>query len=126
MLRGYEIYWSEDAPAGSGRRLGLYLHWEAQTSVDEWLKVFVHVIDGNGQLVAQHDGVPALWTYPTNNWAVGERVVDFHSLPVDVSLERGTFTIQVGLYDPGTGDRVAVLGPSGAPTGDHIVLETFD
>jgi hypothetical protein len=125
LLNGYELYQSDDAPSGSGRRIGLYLHWEPAEPVSEWLKVFVHVMDGDGQLVAQHDSVPALWTYPTNEWAVGERVVDFHSLSFDTALGSGPYTIRVGLYDGGTGQRIPILDSSGTPGDDHVVLEPF-
>jgi hypothetical protein len=124
-LTGYDLYRSNDAPPGSGRRVGLYLHWKATAPIGQWLKVFVHVMDANGNLVAQHDGLPALWTYPTNSWAVGEEVVDFHPLLFDAAQGDGLYTIRVGLYDPGSGQRVSVLDASGAPAGDHVVLETF-
>jgi hypothetical protein len=130
LLSGYELYQSDDAPSGGGRRIGLYLHWEPTEPVSEWLKVFVHVMDGDGQLVAQHDSVPALWTYPTNEWAVGEPVVDFHSLSLDTALGPGPYTVRVGLYDGGTGQRIPILDSSGTPGSgtpgvDHVVLEPF-
>ena len=125
LLTGYELYQSDDAPSGSGRRIGLYLHWEPTEPVSQWLKVFVHVMDGEDQLVAQHDSVPALWTSPTNEWVVGESVVDFHSLLLDAALGPGPYTIRVGLYDGGTGQRIPILDSSGTPGDDHVVLDPF-
>jgi hypothetical protein len=125
VLSGYELYQSDDAPPGSGRRIGLYLHWEPAQPVGQWLKIFVHVMDGDGQLVAQHDSVPALWTYPTNEWAEGESILDFHSMSFDAALGPGPYTILVGLYDGGTGQRILILDSSGTPGDDAVVLETF-
>jgi len=107
-LTGYELYQSADQPPGRGHRAGLYLHWRAAVPVAQSLKVFVHVFNADGQLVTQHDSIPALWTYPVERWAVEETVVDFHPLffPPDVGL--GPFTVQVGFYDAGTGARVPV------------------
>lgn len=124
-LVGYEMTSSHDMPPGSGVRLGLYLHWEAATPVSQPLKVFVHVLDGAGQLVAQHDSVPALWTYPLERWTPGERVVDFHPIYLAPDLIEGPLTIHVGWYDPATGRRFAVLTPGTAPGDDHIALGTF-
>jgi hypothetical protein len=98
------------------------------------LKVFVHAFDANGQLVCQHDSVPALWTHPASEWNVGEKVIDFHPLTVDAAQARGPITIQVGLYDAATGQRIILLDPSTAPgtdkgdgpRADSVILETVD
>jgi hypothetical protein len=76
----------------------------------------VHLLNGEGKLVAQDDNIPALWTYPTNDWKPGEVIVDFHQFPVDSSVPPGDYTLQVGLYDPDSGGRVA------AGADDHVVL----
>jgi hypothetical protein len=128
VLTGYELYQSADLPQGSGRRLGVYLHWKATAPVSSFLKVFVHVFDEAGQLVTQHDGIPALWTSPTLDWTTGDTVVDFHPLLFDTALGRGPFTIRVGLYDAGTLQRIPVLDSAADPSGqakDYVVLETF-
>lgn len=132
VLTGYEIYQGTDLPAGSGQRAGLYLHWEATTPVESHLKVFVHVFDEAGQMVTQHDSVPALWTFPSAHWVAGDQVVDFHPLAFDAAAGRGPFTIQVGLYDTATLQRIPVLDvPADSPSAgsghgnDYVVLETL-
>jgi hypothetical protein len=133
LLTGYELYQSSDMPQDSGRSIGIYLHWEATSAVNTLLKVFVHVFDETGQLVTQHDGMPALWTQPISEWNVGETVIDFHPLMFDGAQGRGPFTVRVGLYDAGTGQRIMVQDSSmdsvtntgDGPTKDSVVLETF-
>jgi hypothetical protein len=122
-LTGYELYQSADQPPGSGRRVGLYLHWRTSAPVSQYLKVFVHVLNVDGQLVAQHDSIPALWTYPVDHWTVGETVVDFHPLLFAPDVGSGPFTVQVGFYDAGTGARVPVQ--TGETAGDAIVVTQF-
>ncbi|HOU14714.1 MAG TPA: glycosyltransferase family 39 protein [Anaerolineae bacterium] len=107
-LTGYELYQSADQPPGSGQRVGLYLHWRTSAPVAQFLKVFVHVLGADGQLVTQHDSVPALWTYPVDRWAVGETVVDFHPLLFGPDAGSGPFTILVGFYDGNSGARIPV------------------
>ncbi len=107
-LIGYELYQSGDQPSGHGYRAGLYLHWRASAPVSQYLKVFVHVLNTEGQLISQHDSIPALWTYPLDRWAAGETVVDFHPLRFTPDAGKGPFTVLVGFYDAGTGARISV------------------
>jgi hypothetical protein len=124
-LEGYETHLSEDMPKRDQQhRLGVYLHWQATQPVTQMLKVFVHVIDADGQLVGQHDGIPALWTYPTDKWQAGETVVDFHSIILEESLPAGVYTIRVGLYGEDIG-RVAILDSPEAPVDNAFTLKTF-
>lgn len=105
-LECYEARVSQDVPAGSGWRVSVYLNWRTEARLDASLKVFVHLLNSEGKLVAQDDSVPALWTYPTDEWKPGEVIVDFHEFVVDASVPPGAFTLWVGLYDPDTGARV--------------------
>jgi hypothetical protein len=90
--------------------------------VTKKLKVFVHVLGSGGQLVAQDDGLPALWTYNTDAWQVGETVVDFHQVVWEQTSGSPPYTIQVGLYTEEEG-RVPVTSPAGVD--DSLRLETF-
>ncbi len=67
----YELYQSADQPPGRGHRAGLYLHWRASAPIAQYLDVFVHVFNADGQLVSQHDSIPAPWTYPGGNYSGG-------------------------------------------------------
>jgi len=115
-LECYEAHVSQDVPVHSGRRVAVYLSWRTGSRLDASLKVFVHLLNAEGRLVAQDDSIPVLWTYPTDEWKPGEVIVDFHQFSVDAGLPPGAYTLQIGLYDPDTGARVAV----GAD--DHVML----
>ena len=86
---------------------------------------FVDVVKSDlaGQLVTQHDGIPALWTYSTDRWEVGETVMDYHPLAFE-TLPSGSYTIRVGLYTEDKGP-VAVVDASGAPQGDWTTLPSL-
>jgi hypothetical protein len=118
----YEAHISQDAPKGSGRRVGVYLNWRTDDRLENSLRVFAHVLDASGQIVAQDDSIPALWTYPTNEWEAGKVVVDFHQFPLDASLPPGEYTLQVGLYDDKTGARVNCIDETHHPVNDKVVL----
>jgi hypothetical protein len=124
-LECYEVHVAQDAPAGSGRRAGVYLNWRADSQISTSLKVFVHLLAAGGRLVAQDDSGPALWTYPTDTWKPGQVVVDFHQFPVDAQLSPGSYTLQVGLYDEATGTRLSRVDTAGSAVDDKAILTTL-
>ncbi len=121
-LECYAAHVSQNVPAGSGRRIGVYLSWRTQSKLDASFKVFVHLLDSTGRLVAQHDGVPTVWTYPTNQWEPGQAVVDFHQIPIDANVPPGEYTLQAGLYDEETGARVQRVDAVGNSMADAVAL----
>ncbi len=90
-------------PAGS--ELNVSLLWQALEETEENYTVFVHVLDRNGQLIAQHDGVPAYGTRPMDTWQVGERILDEHEILLPQEVEERWASLVVGLYEPQTGER---------------------
>lgn len=105
-LRGY-AFPQEAAP---GDILALELSWEALAPVDRDYQVFIHLVDGEGNLVAQRDGQPVLWTRPTSSWRPGEEIADRYGLLLPGSLEPGSLSVRVGMYLPQGGERLAVDG----------------
>jgi hypothetical protein len=85
-------------------------------------KVFVHLIDGTGQIVSQLDGVPVRWTRPFRSWQQGEELLDVYalSLPDDVDVKQ--LSLRVGVYNPETGARVPVSTRSGERQPDDAVV----
>jgi hypothetical protein len=121
-LLGYDLAVSADQPVGTGSRVGVYLYWRATEPLTESLKVFVHLLDPQGNIVAQHDSKPAVWTYDTRDWQPGEVIVDFHCVKVGPVVEDSDYTVVVGLYNENTGVRWPVSDDSGQPARDHIEL----
>ena len=122
---GYDLAVSEDQPVGTGSRVGVYMYWRTTEPLTESLKVFVHVVDSQGSIVAQHDGKPVQWTYDTRDWQPGEVIVDFHCVKVNPGVEEGDYTVAVGLYNENTGERWPVVDDSGQIVNDHIELATI-
>ena len=104
--------------------VGVYLDWRPDRPLPSY-KVFIHVLDENGQLVAQDDSIPALWTYPTSSWQPGETVVDFHRVRLSNADPNKPYTLVVGMYDEATGDRLGRIDASGKVIDDKVVLETL-
>ncbi|HQE92726.1 MAG TPA: hypothetical protein PLH19_08250 [Anaerolineae bacterium] len=100
-LVGYD--WIEDA---SRSQLTLTLLWRADAYPGGSYKVFVHGVEAaTGRVLAQSDTVPAGWTRPTQEWQIGEYIVDTHSLALSSEAISGV-EIRVGLYSERTGHRL--------------------
>ncbi len=104
---GYDVFPSHQiAPAGV---VELRLAWKARESLLANYSVFVHLVDGDGQLVAQQDNWPVRGTRPTVTWKPGELVADYYSLPIPLNVSPGRYVIYAGLYDADSGKRLPVF-----------------
>jgi hypothetical protein len=74
------------------------LIWQPLRQLDTRYRVFVHLIDANGHIIAQSDADPANWTRPTTGWLPNEYISDIHRLPAPDQPYR----LRIGLYDPET------------------------
>jgi hypothetical protein len=108
-LDGYAV----TAVTQPGDAILLTLQWQSLASVSEDYQVFVHLLDRDGNKIAQADGQPVQWLRPTSTWRPGERIADRYGLLLPPNLPGGEYTIAVGLYHPVTGQRLPVsAGPS--------------
>ena len=85
--------------------LSLRLAWRAERETPTSYRVFVHLVDQTGQIVAQSDGEPAGWSRPTTGWLPGEIILDEHTLDLG-NAPAGAYELRIGLYDPLGGGRV--------------------
>jgi hypothetical protein len=121
-LLGYHLNSTE---LSSTATLTVTLFWQSDGEITADNHVFVHLLDEEGGLVAQHDGVPG-GGQPTWSWQEGEVVPDSHRLvvPQEVLFRTGTYTVSVGLYDYGTKMRLPAVMPDGTRlTADRIPLQ---
>jgi hypothetical protein len=93
-------------------RVHVTLHWSCLEPMDRDYVVFVHLLAGEGSLVAQADGPPTGGDYPTSVWSPGEKILDQHVLNIE-DLPLGTYSLQVGMYLLETGQRLRVTDPGG-------------
>jgi hypothetical protein len=96
--------------------------WQAIQPQAESYSVFVHVVDQDGAIIAQHDGVPQ-GDYPLYRWVAGEVVLDEVTIPLPRDLPAGFYRVRVGFYRPETGERLPVVESSGEAGADYIWLD---
>ncbi len=122
-LLGYRL-WDEEVKVGEVMRLTLY--WEASGEVSKDYKVFVHLMDGAGRLVAQRDSEPVGGSKPTTGWEIGEEIVDRYGILVSEGTLSGSYELVVGMYDPVSGERLPIVGQGGWVIGDRVSLGTVE
>jgi hypothetical protein len=123
-LVGYEV---KREGKDAQETLKTTLYWRANSPVERSYKVFVHVYDEEGRVVAQRDRVPALGIRPTTSWESGEVIADRYHIELSRELPPGTYSIATGMYDAASGRRLPVLGSDGERlSDDRVVLEYLD
>lgn len=95
-----------DAPAqvAPDDTFAVSLYWRALAPTPGDYKVFVHLFSFEGALVAQHDGQPVNWAYPTTAWQAGDYILDRHAITLTAGLARGDYRVVVGMYDAAAPD----------------------
>ncbi len=119
-LLGYAL--SEDQKAQEVR---LTVWWQALQTPELDYTRFVHLYDPETEeIVAQEDGAPRGWTYPTTWWLKGEVVSETVKLSMS-GAPQGTYHLAVGWYIPETMNRLTVTGADDALVSDNRVTLTL-
>ncbi|NOZ30106.1 MAG: phospholipid carrier-dependent glycosyltransferase [Chloroflexi bacterium] len=120
-LLGYDIQPRQATP---GDVLSITLYWQALAEMDRPYKVFVHLVDENGQIRGQRDSEPLNGEAPTTTWVPGEVLQDDYKVILSSEAPPGRYSLRVGLYDPVTWQRLPVTGEHGR--GDYIELGSIE
>ncbi|MFO7740687.1 MAG: glycosyltransferase family 39 protein [Anaerolineae bacterium] len=106
----------------AGEDLRVTVYWQAQRDMEESYKVFLHLYDREGNIVAQRDRAPGLGARPTTTWEIGEIVGDRLLVPIDSTTPVGEYQLAIGLYDQETGRRLPALGADGQRLEEDCIL----
>jgi mannosyltransferase len=99
----------------SGQPLRLTLYWRpTQRMLGTSYTVFVHLLRDGAPILSQRDAVPVNGARPTTTWIPGEYIADSYDIPVPRDAPLGRYILEVGLYNPITGVRLAI-GVNGQP-----------
>jgi hypothetical protein len=93
MLIGYDV-----EEARGERAVDVTLYWFALRENGSNYKSFVHLLGGDGQVVAQHDGDPGGGYTPTTRWMPGEVIPDRHRLMLPEGAADGALGLRAGMY----------------------------
>lgn len=119
MLVGYDV----SAHSTGSFVLTLYWQLDADTRVPADYTVFVHAVDEQGGLLHEPaDGPPLNGDWPTSAWQPGHTVADTRLVTVPPNLRPGAYDVRVGLYNPGSGVRLAAWQADGTAWPDNAVV----
>jgi hypothetical protein len=119
QLIGYDL---DASQARAGGTVGLTLYWQALAPMTADYKVFAHLLDAEGRVRGQRDGIPRNGELPTSGWVPGEYVADRYEIPVHDDAPPGTYRIAVGMYQEASGIRLPAFAADSTPLGDHVLL----
>jgi hypothetical protein len=122
-LHGYDL---SPATVNPGEPATLTLYWRATAPVEENYVVFVHLVDSQGNVVAQGDGPPVSGFRPTSSWRAGEAFVDAHTFTLPGSLGDGPYTLWIGLYEPSTGGRLPITVDGETQPDGRLMLQELE
>lgn len=108
----------ETAVLTPGEQLRLTLFWQTEVQPEQLITAFVHVIDAQGNIVAQGDQWPA--GLPSVIWAPGQVLIDEYAIDLPPDLPPGAYRLGVGLYTP-DGTRLPAADADGARYPDDRV-----
>lgn len=110
---------------GREARLGdvvmLTLNWVALSQPAARYKIFVHLLDSNGRVVAQRDGEPVGDNRISTTWRAGEKIADNYGL---FAQDAGEFELEIGMYRVDNGARLPIVSRDDRALGDHLILGT--
>ncbi len=118
--------WTIPLSARPGQAIHLRLAWRVLAQPTTSYTVFIHVIDGQGQVIVGHDYTPLGGAFPSYlwfpKWLEGQVVEDPYRLVLPENTPPGEYWVEVGMYEMGSVRRVAQLSAEGVLTGDRLIL----
>jgi uncharacterized membrane protein len=118
-LLGYTLKAEEIKPGDS---VQLALHWQGLSNMNTSYTVFTHLVDENERTVGQKDTPPVSGLYPTTEWTPGEEIVDRYEIATSPEIPPGDYSIEIGLYELDSGERLPVLDAMGSPQDSRVIL----
>ena len=108
----------------AGASIDFQTRWLAHDPIGTPRRIFAHLVDPiTNKIVAQHDGLDA----PPRFWLAGDWIAQQHVLSVPDDTPAGRYELQLGLYDPSTGQRVLQTDYQHTqPPSDYIILGTIE
>ncbi len=109
-LFGYQVVHSGDVVEVMGL-------WQLFQPLSREHKIFVHLLDGEGELVAQHDGFDLAW----RGLRAGDEFAQLHTILLPPDLPSGSYGLQMGVYQVEDGLRLPLAVPGGVS--DRVLLQ---
>ncbi len=105
-IRLIQAEWDAQS-VSTGEIFSLETRWLKQAPPTP-VKIFIHIVDDAGNIVAQWDGLGAAW----EGWREQDVLLQYHQIQFPDTMPAGAHQIWVGLYDPDSGQRWPIDTPN--------------
>jgi len=122
-LLGYEF---SSSSAYAGDEVQTRLLWRCRSAMPVDYTVFLHVLDGEGNIVAQTDEPPLGGALPTSGWILDEVILDLKSWRMPPQSPSGVYQVWAGWYHPQTMKRLSVEEAEAAVRDDAVYLGSIE
>jgi hypothetical protein len=112
--------------ARQGETVDVRLLWLARQPMEESYKVFIHVLNDQGKLLAQTDSRPQSYAGNTNRWIPGQVTYDRFVVQLPVDVPPGHYQVRVGLYNEVDGQRLPVLDATDKAIDDQVLMGVLE
>ncbi len=102
----------EPETAGPGSSLTVTLIWQVMDEILAKYNTFIHIVNEEGQLLAQSDAPTGGGLRPSTDWIINEYIYDQHHLILPGDITSNDVEIRVGLYDADEGQRLDINDPN--------------
>ena len=102
-LLAYEIL-KPQTDLKPGNEVEILTYWRAHKTPAAELKVFLHLLDEQGHVIAQHDGLDII----SQSLQPGDEFIQLHSVLLPPELPGAEYAWQIGVYDESDGRRLAI------------------
>lgn len=116
-------FWAS-SQAFAGDWFYVVLRWHTLRAPTTDYRVFVHILDADGQIRFQKDKQPLNDLLPTSRWRAGQTLRDAYATVVPPDLPAGDYEIVMGVYDA-SGARLPVRSSQATEAGDAVWLGTL-
>jgi hypothetical protein len=100
----------------------LALYWLTDQPLEQDHNIFIHLLDANGDLLAQADGPPYDGLYPFSHWLPHQIITDVRSIGSRLEQPARLSTIAIGIYDPATGVRLMATDANDDPLPNNSLI----
>lgn len=107
--------------ARAGQAIAVRTLWRSERPSPSPMTLYIHILDGRLERVAQKDGPPLGGNWPTTLWAPGTQVLDEREVALPSGLPAGVYALGIGWYDSATLQGVRLVSAPRA-LGDMLIL----
>lgn len=111
---GIQPLWQDNAALT--KPLTLLTFWRVQTPPAHDLKLFIHILNEQGDLVTQYDGLDV----QSRGLLPGDEIVQHHTFTLPLDLPPGEYSFRLGVYDAQTLQRLTIS--SSEETIDNLII----